>query len=69
MDTLGPIISVQIIKMSRLSRCPDYQGVLIIKVSLYDKAPFGTVTKCVDYAGVLFSSTQVFVMISYHEHA
>ena len=35
-------------------RCPDYQGVLIFKVSLYDKAaPFGTITKCVDYADVL----------------
>ena len=30
-------------------KCPDYQGV---QVSLYDKAPFGTITKCVDYAGV-----------------
>ena len=35
-------------------KCPDYQGVLIVQVSLYDKAaPFGTITKCVDYAGVL----------------
>ena len=33
-------------------KCPDYQGVLIFQVSLYDKAPFGTITKCVDYAGV-----------------
>ena len=32
---------------------PDCQGVLIFQVSLYDKAPFGTITKCVDYAGVL----------------
>ena len=32
---------------------PDYQGVLIIQVSLYDKAPFGTITRYVDYAGVL----------------
>ena len=31
----------------------DYQGVLIFQVSLYDKAPFGTITKCVDYTGVL----------------
>lgn len=30
--------------------CPDYQGVLIVQVSLYDKAPFGTITNCVDYA-------------------
>ena len=34
-------------------KCPDYQGVLIFQVSLYDKASFGTITKCVDYAGVL----------------
>ena len=33
--------------------CPDYQGVLIFQTSLYDKALFGTLTKCVDYAGVL----------------
>ena len=33
-------------------RCPDYQGVLIFQVSLYDKAPFGAITQCVDYAGV-----------------
>ena len=23
--------------------CPDYQGVLIFQVNLYDKAPFGTI--------------------------
>ena len=34
-------------------KCPDYQGVLIVQVSLYDKAPFRTITKCLDYAGVL----------------
>ena len=34
-------------------KCPDYKGVLIFLVSSYDKAPFGTVTKCVDYAVVL----------------
>ena len=32
---------------------PDYQGVLIFQVSLYDKASFGTITKCVDYAGIV----------------
>ena len=32
--------------MSRLSRCPDYQGVLIIKVGLHTKGYFGTITKC-----------------------
>ena len=40
MDTLGS------------KKCPGYQGVLIFQVSLYDKAPFGTITK-VDYAGAL----------------
>ena len=40
MHTLGPLVS------------PDYQGVPILQVSLYDKAPFGTITKGVDYAGV-----------------
>ena len=34
-------------------KCPDYQGVLIFQVILYDKEQFGTSTKCVDYAGVL----------------
>ena len=34
-------------------KCPDYQGVLIFQVNLYDKAPLGTVTRYVDYAGVL----------------
>ena len=33
-------------------RCPDYQGVLIFQVGLYDKAPFGTIARCPDYAGV-----------------
>ena len=33
MDTLGPTKGVQIIKL----------GVLIFQVSLYDKAPFGTI--------------------------
>ena len=32
---------------------PDYQGVLIFQVILYDKVPFGTSSKCVEYAGVL----------------
>ena len=29
-------------------KCPDYQGILILQVSLYDKA----IIKCVDCAGV-----------------
>ena len=29
-------------------KCPDYQGVLIFQVSLYDKAPFGTITKIME---------------------
>ena len=31
---------------------PIYQGVLIFQVSLYNKAPFGSITKCVDYVSV-----------------
>ena len=34
-------------------KCPDYPGVLIYQVSLYNKAPFGTITKCVDYVDIL----------------
>ena len=34
-------------------KCPDYQGVLIFQVILYDKVQFGTSPKCLDYAGVL----------------
>ena len=32
-----------------------YRGVLVLQISLYDKAPVGTMTiaKCVDYAVVL----------------
>ena len=33
-------------------KCPDYQGVLIFQVSLYDNVSFGTTARCVDYAGV-----------------
>ena len=33
--------------------CPDYRGVLIFQVSLYNKESFGATTKCVDYACVL----------------
>ena len=29
---------------------PDYQGVMIFQIILYDKVLFGTSTKCVDYA-------------------
>ena len=39
--------------------CPDYQGVLIIQVSLYDKAPFGTIPKCVDMQVFLVSSVLI----------
>ena len=36
-----------------IHKCPDYQGVLIFQINLYDKVSFETITKCVDYAGVL----------------
>ena len=38
--------------LGTIKKCPDYQGVLIFQVSLYNKALFGTVAKCVDYTGV-----------------
>ena len=28
-------------------KCSDNQDVLIFQISLYDKAPFGTITKCI----------------------
>ena len=52
-------------------KCPDYQGVLIFQVSLYDKAPFGTITKCVDYAGVfIFQVSRLtgFTVLCYNGH-
>ena len=43
MDTLGPN-----------QKCPDYQGFLAdFQVNLCDKAPFGTINKCVNYRDVL----------------
>ena len=44
-DTLGPTKSVLII--------------MIFQVSLYDKTPLGTITKCVDYAVILISSVLI----------
>ena len=44
MDTLGPIISVLIIKVT---------SYFIIKVA------FGNITKCVDYAALLISSVLI----------
>ena len=42
MNALGSLLSVN----------PDYQGVLIVQVSLqmHAKIPIGTRTKCLDYA-------------------
>ena len=40
-------------------KCPDYQGVLIFQVILYDKVQFGTSAKCLDYAGVRISSVHI----------
>ena len=49
MDTLRPIISVLIIKVSWLSSL------------VYDRAaPFGIITKCVDYAGVLIFKCHIY---------
>ena len=46
MNTLGPVISVQIFQVR----------ILIIQVSLYDKVLafwYHNITKCMEYAGVL----------------
>ena len=46
-------------------KCPNYQGVLIFQVTLYDKAV--TITKYIDYPGVLIfkcSNQQVSLYIS-----
>ena len=40
-------------RIGTIHKCPDYQGVLNIHLSLHAKAPFMTMTKCVDYAVVL----------------
>ena len=37
--------------------------VLIFQVSLYDKEPFGTITKCVDYTCVLVFNLTYFTVI------
>jgi len=29
-------------------KCPDYQGVRIFQIILYEEVPFGTLTKCLD---------------------
>ena len=44
---------------------PDYQGVLNFQVSLYDKATFGIITKCVSYAGVLIFKCTGFTIHTY----
>ena len=41
--------NLHIIHILGTTKCPDYQGALMFQATLYDKAPFGTVTKCVDY--------------------
>ena len=48
--TVEPLCTM--VTLGAIHKWPDNQGVLIIQVSSYAKAPFGTTTKCVDYAGV-----------------
>ena len=55
-STLSTVEPVYYGHLGTNRKCPNYQDVLIFQVSLYDKAPFGTITKCVDYAGVLITS-------------
>ena len=51
----GILPTVELVYYGHLGtkKCPDYQGVLIFQIALYDRTPFGTITKCVDYAGIL----------------
>ena len=44
--------------------CPDYQGVLIFQVILYNVS-FITSTKCIDYAGVLSFKCQRYKILLY----
>ena len=53
MPTVATVEPVYYGHFGTAKKCPDYQGVLIFQVILYDKAPFGTITKYVDYADVL----------------
>ena len=48
-NTVEPVYSGH---LGTKQKRPDYIGVLIFQVSLYNKESFGTITKCVDYAGV-----------------
>ena len=41
----NPVYTLSLYSLCHLG----YQGTLILQVSLYDKAPFGSITKCVDY--------------------
>ena len=47
-------------------KCPVYRGVLIFQDSLYDKAPFGTITKRVimQVSYILFSSVLINMQVS-----
>ena len=50
----GPVVVGDHLRHDRaIRKCPDYQGTLIIQLSLYDKVSFGTTTECVEYPGVL----------------
>ena len=53
MSTVGPVYQLRTLwdlqKVSRLSRCPDFLGHVIIKCNL--GLPLA---KCLDYAGVFF---------------
>ena len=63
MDNYKNQIAVEPVYYGHLGtkKCPDYQGVLIFQISLYGKATFGTITKCVDYAGVWIMQGHVLV--------
>lgn len=50
------VISVYNGHLEAIHKHHDYQGVLIIQVNLYAKAPFGTITKFLSHMTDLYSS-------------
>ena len=44
------------------------KGVLIFQVSLYDKAPFGTIARYPDYAGVHIKCPDSTVLVYIHKY-
>ena len=52
MDCLHTVEPVYYVHLGSNKKCPDFQGVLIFQVILYEEVPFGTSAKYLDYTGV-----------------